>query len=277
MTEPVASVQLTGAHFPWVILFTEKDTIWGKIEALASLYGVSAISGNGQPSMACTDNTVKAILKSKALQIAKPSKLIVLSLTDYDPSGYSIARAQFEQVREAARGWKVEHVRLGLLPEQLTAEERRAKSYKPKDKGFEAWYAETGGVDGQPLGLELDSLPLSRLRRMFADGIERYIDLGKREQDLREAALDLLIWDLLRPRFEAEREAMQQAAKANGAWRAILETEIPRGLFRLAAESGWEAINPLEVKLGNRSLFECAGSVSAVLKEAMEKFALDRN
>ena len=46
--------------------FTEKDTIWEEVAAVASLYGVSAISGGGFPSCACTENMVKAISRSKA-------------------------------------------------------------------------------------------------------------------------------------------------------------------------------------------------------------------
>lgn len=272
VADSVVSVQLTGAHFPWVILFTEKDTIWGEIQSLASLYGVSAISGGGQPSNACTENTVRAILASEALRDAQPDRLILLSLTDYDPFGYAIAAAQFEQIREAAPGWVVEHKRLGLLPEQLTPEEREAKSYKPKDQGFAEWYAETGGVDGEPLGLELDALPFSKLRAMFADGIERYVSLGQREDDLRAALLDVLTWDLLRPRFEAMRRAMHQEARSNGAWQAILNTTIPRGLFRAAAVNGWDSINPAEIRIGGEPLFECVSYVRTALADALEKF-----
>ena len=42
-----------------MILFTEKDTIWPEVENLASLYGVSAISGGGQPAAACTADVVR--------------------------------------------------------------------------------------------------------------------------------------------------------------------------------------------------------------------------
>ena len=59
-------MQLVGGHYPWLILFTEKDTIWGELESLASLYGVSAISGGGQPSAACTADIVRLILASEA-------------------------------------------------------------------------------------------------------------------------------------------------------------------------------------------------------------------
>lgn len=273
MTHTVADVQLVGAHFPWVILFTEKDTIWGEIENLASLYGVSAISGGGEPSQACTENTVKGILRSDAFVQAGDPWLMLLSLTDYDPFGYTIARAQFQQVKEAAGGGVVvQHERLGLLPSQLTPAERQAKAYKPKDDGFEAWYAETGGVDGQPLGIELDALPFSRLRRMFADGIERHIDIEQRRGDLRAAFVDLLAWDLLLPELDARRQAMTAAIERQGLWRRIVETPIPDGLFKGAAVAGWDSINPSTVLYGDKPLFDCADDTLAVMRDALAKF-----
>jgi hypothetical protein len=272
ITHTVADVQLVGAHYPWLILFTEKDTIWGELASLASLYGVSAISGGGEPSQACTENTVKAILRSDGFQTA-PAGLVVLSLTDYDPFGYTIARAQFDQVREAAGdGVNVSHERLGLLPSQLTPEERQAKAYKPKDNGFEAWYAETGGVDGQALGLELDALPLSRLRRMFAEGIEQHIDLERRRDDLRAAFVDLLAWELLQPELDARRRAMMTAITQNGLWAHIQNTAIPGDLFKQAAVAGWNSINPDEVSYRGKALFDCGDRTRAAMREALTNF-----
>lgn len=262
ITRPVASVQLVGAHFPWVILFTEKDTIWGDVAALASLYGVSAISGGGQPSNACTENTVKAVTRSKAYQ---GQAFTVLSLTDYDPAGYSIANAQFVQVQETAARYEVVHERLGLLPDQLTPEERLRNAYEPKDKGLEDWYAETGGVDGEPLGLELDALPLSRLRGMFADGIERHIDLDKRRADLRLAFLDLVACELLRPTFDAERATLQKFVLESELGGAIQSTRIPDSLFKRAAIAGIDAIDPLGL-----DLFGCAEEVRGMMRDAAE-------
>lgn len=251
-------VQMVGDHFPWVILFTEKDTIWPVVQALASLYGVSAISGGGQPSDACTENTVREIIRSETFQKACPEKVVILSLTDYDPAGYNIARSQHIQVREAIGGVtpkergnlrQVENIRLGLEPSQLTPEERIANAYEPKSDGLEKWYQETGGVDGQRLGLELDSLPLSRLRQMFAQGIERVINLEMRRQDLRDAFIDLMACELLLPEFEARRSAMIKAVKSNGLWKEINTAAIPNNLFSRAAINGNDWIGPETTKL----------------------------
>lgn len=259
----VADVQLVGGHYPWLILFTEKDTIWGEIETLASLYGVSAISGGGQPAAACTADIVRQILDSEAYD-SEP--LTLLSLTDFDPAGYSIAESQFTQLQETAGDrCEVHHKRLGLTPDQLTRAERDAKAYTPKDDGFAAWYAQTGGVDGRPLGLELDALPLSRLRAMFAEGIERHIDLERRRQDLREAFLELLAWELLRPEVEKRKAAMIAQVKRNGLWAHIQQTDLPGDLFAQGARAGWNAIDPVTTVYGETPLFDCAAEVCAVM------------
>lgn len=276
VTETMATVELVGAHFPWVILFTEKDTIWDVVENVATLYGVSAISGGGEPSNVCTDQTVKLILRSDAYREEKPGSLVVMSLTDFDPFGYCIAQAQFAQVREAASGvCDVKHTRLGLLPSQLTAEERQANAYKPKEAGLERWFAETGGVDGEPLGLELDALPLSRIRAMFAEGIEAHIDLEKRQADLRNAFVDLTAWELLKPEVTARLEAMRGAVQANGLWQEIQNTQIPGDLLRIVAEMGWDSINPTNMTYGGKPLFQCTDEVKDAMRGALAGFDID--
>lgn len=261
-----AAIQLVGAHFPWVIIFTEKDTIWGVLRSLASLYGVSAISGKGQPSAACTENTVKAILESDAYD---GQDLVLLSCTDYDPSGYSIARSQAEQLREnLGPGRQVIEQRLGIRPDQLTRQQRAANAYEPKRDGLAEWYAETGGVDGQPLGLELDALSLSQLRSMFAIGIEQHVNLEPRRDDLRAAFVDGLAWELLAPQLEARRGAMLAAVRENGLWERIRATAIPPDLFRQAAVLGWDSIDPGRLEVGGEPLFDCAEDVRAAMEAA---------
>jgi len=171
-------VTMIGTLFPWVILFTEKDTIWPVIRNLASLYGVSAVSGSGQPSLAATENMLLEILQ------ADPDEIIVLTLTDYDPAGYSISDAQIQQIADVVQAVNqrvsIQFKRLGLEPDQLTPDELEANAYEPADKGLKEWTRRTGGINGRPLGLELDSLPLSRIRGMFAEAVENVTSVEQR-------------------------------------------------------------------------------------------------
>lgn len=254
MGRTIADVLLVGGHFPWVILFVEKATVWSAVESVASLYGVSAICGGGQSSFACTENTVRAILESEAYREHRREELILLSLTDYDPFGYEIAETQVEQVQSVLHNMGKDTTalyveRLGLEPGQLTAEERAANAYEPKDKGLAEWYRATGGVDGSCLGLELDALSLSGLRRIYAEGVERHVDIEKRREDLRYAFVDLVACGLLIDDFQAKREAMWKAAFGGDVWDDISGVAIPDDLFFAAAEAGADYLDPVRLGL----------------------------
>jgi len=244
-----AIVPLVGAHYPWLILFTEKDTIWGEVRALASLYGTSAISGSGEPSLACTENMVKSILDHQAYPPG--NSIVLLELTDYDPWGYKIADAQEAQIQDILNTMDgstvpLAVIRLGLRPDQLTDRDKDANAYEPPGgKMFDQWYAETGGVDGQPLGLELDALPMATVRDMFAEGIERFVDLSTRHDDLRDAYIDLIAYELLKPDLDVKLRAMRQAAVDSGLAREIVDTSIPGDLLRRAAHQGMDSLLPV--------------------------------
>jgi hypothetical protein len=272
VTQTVAAVDLVGAHYPWLIIFTEKDTMWGAVRDLARLYGVTAISGSGQPSLACTENVLRAIWKHSEYCPGQPIGL--LSFTDYDPHGYDIAEAQADQLEAIAGGrCPVYHRRLGLEPDQLSPELREKNIYKPPGGSkFRKWYRQTGGVDGQPFGLELDALPLSRVRRMFADGIEEWIDTSNRQADLPTALLDLLAWEVLRSglQIDAKLGAMKEAVKSSDVWPEIVGADIPPDLFKRAAVTGWDSIDPTTTEVDGRPLYGCKDRVRQAMQQALE-------
>jgi len=247
-------VSMVGGHYPWVILFTEKDTIWPIVENIASLYGVSAISGKGKPAAACSENMTRAIIRTEAFKAAQPEALILLSLTDYDPSGYIIASAQLDQITTAARNYdgelgklrQVIHKRIGITPDQLTPAELSANSYEPKEAGLTKWLKETGGIYGQPLGLELDSLETSRIRAMYASAIEAEIDLTSRYDDLRAAFIDLMACYRLLPEFNARRAELIAQARKSPIYTDIKSAALSEDLFYNAAIAGKPWVGPTE-------------------------------
>ena len=250
----LVDVTMIGGHYPWVILFTEKDTIWPIVENIASLYGVSAISGKGKPSNACSENITRAIINSEAFKAAQPEALVLLSLTDYDPSGYIIASAQLNQLAAAARNYggelgklrQVIHKRIGITPDQLTPAELAANSYEPKEAGLTEWLKETGGIFGQPLGLELDSLETSRIRAMYASAIEAEIDLTSRYDDLRAAFIDLMACNALLPEFNRRRAELIDQARKSPIYTDIKGAALSEDLFYNAAIAGKPWVGPNE-------------------------------
>lgn len=251
LSAPVIEVDMVGAHYPYLILFTEKDTIYGVLQALADLYGVSVVSGKGQPALSCTDHIVREIIASDAFQ--GHDKLTLLAMADYDPSGDNIAVSQFDQIEETAheinKDFAVDFKRIGIHPAQLKPQELKKSAYEYKDpESSQAleWYERTGGINGKKLGLELDALTLPRLREIFAREIERHIDKSKRENDLREAVIDIMACELLTPEFERKRKAMIEGVKDSQTWKDIKDLDLPDDLFRKAARQGW--ITPSETK-----------------------------
>jgi len=247
-------VNMVGAHYPWIILFTEKDTIWPIVESLASLYGVSAISGGGNPSHACSEYVTREIIRSEAFKKNQPEAIILLSLTDYDPSGYKISNAQLDQITAAARNIsrelggleRVIHNRIGITPNQLTPEELAANSYEPKEDGLAKWLKDTGGINGEPLGLELDSLRTSQLRAMYAKAIEREIDLTNRYNDLKEAFIDLMACYSLMPEFNRRRAELIDQAKNSPIYTDLKSVTLSKTLFYEAAIAGKDWVGPNE-------------------------------
>jgi hypothetical protein len=217
---------------------------------------------------------VRAIVENATFRRERPAALVILSLTDYDPFGFHIAEAQRKQAEEAVlaipqeeRGALAEviHDRLGLYPGQLTPEELDANSYEPKEAGLRAWLEETGGVNGQPLGLELDALPLSRLRAMFAEAIEKHVDIERRREDLRRACVDLLAWDVLGPIVDRYKAELVEAIDEAGLLDAVKSAPIPEDIFKDAAAMGARAVDPVRV-----GLFEDhAGAILDVMTRAL--------
>jgi len=162
----------TGAH-PEIILCTEKDTIYPILRRVSTLVGCSCISSGGQNALSATEDLLRQIPEDKRRH------LLFLSVTDYDPSGHVIAETFRNQAMDCAGTLGIQTVhadRLGINPSQLTRAEITANMYKPKPKGLKRWLLETGGIDGQPYGLELDAFTPQRLREVFVQGLKSYTD-----------------------------------------------------------------------------------------------------
>lgn len=208
------TVEVVGVHHPEIIIFTEKTTIYDELEALASIYGISAISGSGEPSFACTENLIDGIEQ----RITEPVTLRLVELTDYDPAGYTIFNTQHQQLsnviysREMFKG--VAFDRIGLHPYQLTEQELAIKTYQPPATGLSAWYKETGGVNGEMLGLELDVLPESRRRLLFVNALSHYIGSERPyHDDLRRALIKMLVNEALEDHTKVLRDTLANSIK----------------------------------------------------------------
>lgn len=169
--EEVYGYKVNVAPHPNIILATEKDTVYSLIKDLAQLYGCSCISGHGQNAFSAMEDLLRGA--------GEEGPIIFLTLTDYDPAGYSIAETFYDQATDLAHNLgikqSIDRLRLGIDLDQLTPEEIEANKYLPKPKGRDEWFNETGGINGEPYGLELDALPPDRIREIFVTGIRTLI------------------------------------------------------------------------------------------------------
>ena len=181
----VYGYQVGTAQCANVILCTEKDTAFGLVERIASLYGCSCLSGKGQNAFAATESLLID------MDAGRYSDIYILTMTDYDPSGFYISdtfRKQVEAMKPVLGiTARVHTERLGITPCQLTETEIQQNMYSPKTTNLDKWMKATGGINGQPKGLELDALPDQRLREIFVTSLKKYIDGTVYEDMIKDA------------------------------------------------------------------------------------------
>lgn len=181
----------TGQHYPEIILFVEKEGTFGDIENIPNLYGITAITGKGQPSIASVEDLIIELNKVTSLR----QHFLVFTLTDYDPAGYIIENAFLDHLRELGIP-DIEHYRIGMTPEMLTETEIRINKYevtsedKKTRKINDAWLDTTGGIDGKLYGLEIECLEPMDVRRIFIERLAEVIDEEPYFDDLRNRVIN---------------------------------------------------------------------------------------
>lgn len=185
------------APYSNIIICTEKDTAYKTIKDLSSFFGCSCISGKGQNSLGAMEDLMRDI-KQRA---GSDEPIYILTMTDYDPAGYYIAETFKKQIDELKNILKINSPvsikRIGITPEQLTPEEVDANKYTPKKANRDKWLQKTGGINGEPKGLELDAFPPSRIRELFIQNIQPYVDANLYANFIKESYLRKLMLEAM--------------------------------------------------------------------------------
>ena len=190
--------------YPNIILASEKDTMYPILQDMARFFGCSCLSGKGENSFSAMESILKEINTKKDIYF--------LTFTDYDPSGYNIANTFYNQAENLRHHLKLEGSiytrRLGLNPEQLTTDEVEANKYTPEPIGkpgqtkLMEWLNETGGINGEPLGLELDALPPTRIKDIFIENIQDYIeDQELYKKDIKTSYIRMVIMESIKEKI----------------------------------------------------------------------------
>lgn len=159
-----------------IIVAVEKDTTYNIVRDISYLLGVSCISAKGLNSLGAMESFIRAIRDNTDGEV---KDIYFLILSDYDPAGLVISNTLKEQAMDVLKVLKMDNTvvhaeRLGILPSQLTEDEIYNNWYSPKGD-MDKWIAETGGIYGQPKGLELDAFTPDRIRKIFATSLKDYI------------------------------------------------------------------------------------------------------
>ena len=167
-----AQTRAVGQTNGTVILFAEKDGRFAMVRDLAQAADATALALGGYPSSLATEYLVHALQQAGVL--AERPALQLCSVVDYDPSGYWIAHEFAAQLH----AFGVQEVTLHPLirPERLTTEQVALGRYTlPKGSKTTNWVRETGGIDGEPYGLEADAFAPDVIRAAFVAAATPYL------------------------------------------------------------------------------------------------------
>ena len=195
------------APYPNILIATEKDTVYSIVKDLATLFGCSCLSCKGQNSLGAMEYIVKGML-SRYRNYPDFDTIYILTLTDYDPAGYYIADALFDQMNDIlyALGkdgqFKVEIKRIGITPDQLSDELVLANMYTPRPANMDKWMELTNGINGQRKGLELDALTPPMIREIFVDELSEFIDSNVYKSFTRNSYIRKVVLDAIKDNIE---------------------------------------------------------------------------
>jgi hypothetical protein len=171
-----AHARVVGRTNGTLILFAEKAGRFELVREIARAFDATGVALGGYPSSLATEYLLHALQQRVLAEAgtAASQALHLFSVVDFDPSGYWIEREFADQLRAFGGG----EVRLHTLvrPERLTPEQVLLSRYTLK-KGSETanWLRATGGIAGEPYGLEADAFPTDLIRAAFVEEAAPYL------------------------------------------------------------------------------------------------------
>ena len=158
-TEGMKYIGKTNVH---TILFVEKDGLFPIVRRMAEKYDCVGLSTGGYPSILSAEYLIRGISRYTHLR----HRFDILSVVDYDPNGWIIEKEFVEQMSvfemRDYRLWQI------VSPKRLSEEQIEMGKYKLRSgKKTESWMAETGGVNGEPFGIEANAFTPKQIEEIF--------------------------------------------------------------------------------------------------------------
>ena len=158
-----------------LVLFVEKDGLFGLVRRLALQYDTTGIALGGFPSYLTTE-----FLVSEMARLGLSESVRLFSIVDYDPSGYWIEREFAQQFKDFVI--EVFSIHSLVNPNELPNELLDACKYKLKTgASTNNWLKITGGIAGEAFGLEADALGAKRIQEAYEKAVRPYLRVISKE------------------------------------------------------------------------------------------------
>ena len=159
-----------GLKYPHIILFAEKRGWIRLLTEQHKKWDVTTLALGGAPSALTTEYTLNSIVEACG---KVPEVINLVGIVDWDPSGLIIANSFRDQLREL--GAKKITLETIIHPKHYSEAELKIFKYglpkRMKTKTAE-WLKLTGGISGVAMGLEAESMPLSRVRKLIGEKLK---------------------------------------------------------------------------------------------------------
>ena len=146
----------------YVILFVEKDGLFPVVKRIAEKYDCVGLSTGGYPSILSSEYLIRGIAKYTHLR----HNFDILSIVDYDPSGWIIEKELVSQLSLFdMKNYALHRV---IDPKHLDAEQIELTKYALRSsKKTESWMEQTGGIQGEPFGIEANAFTPKQIEDIF--------------------------------------------------------------------------------------------------------------
>ena len=160
-----------GTQKPHILLFAEKRGWMRFLKQAHERWGISVLSLGGAPS-ALTSEYTSAHLRPL---LQPETRVHLLGIVDFDPSGWVIAQAFQDQL--AQTGLTQTSLHTLIHPEHYSPDDLTLFRF-PLPRGqttlTERWLQKTGGLHGEKWGLEAESMHPDKVRALIKSFIEAH-------------------------------------------------------------------------------------------------------
>ena len=151
-------------------VFSEKHGLFPVLKEIYEAHDTSFISLGGYPSHMATEFFVHD-LREKGFA---GKEVVLFSIVDYDPAGYWIEQSFREQLE--AFGVKVTEMHSLITQDKMAPERVVYAKYRLKNSSkTRNWVEKTGGIDGEPYGIEADAFKKHEIADTFKEKLKDLI------------------------------------------------------------------------------------------------------